>query len=43
MVPLFFIKNAQLAKRKGHAAEEQKKFELPAVKSNISLHEVLQS
>ena len=31
-----------MAKRKGHAAEEQKKFELPALKSNISLHEVLQ-
>ena len=43
MVSLFFIKNVQLAKRKGHAAEEQKKFELPALKSNISLHEVLQS
>ena len=43
MVSLFFIKNVHLAKRKGHAAKEQKKFELPALKSNISLHEVLQS
>ena len=43
MVSLFFLKNVQLAKRKGHAAEEQKKFELPALKSNISQHEVLQS
>ena len=35
MASLFFIKNVQLAKRKGHAAEEEIKFELPALESNV--------